>query len=251
MATVASQIIFHPAVSQSQKLLATTLGRDKTYRAIQYFSRFLAWYHLTRGNKVEAARFSSLKSHLGVARKLMRLGKPMEHIQSALIAATKSSTYSAEQLTTVGRQLGYFGYLCYDTLVWAHAIKVISLQPETAQKVSKMSNRFWLTGIVFSIAHGIIKSSRLSKEAKAAKGGSAAWAEKDVGVIAEREAKARTIAIAKAANRQQLVQDVLDGCIPGTSLGFLNLNEGVLGIVGFITSVMALRKQWDAAGSEM
>ena len=50
-------------------------------------------------------------------RVVMRLGKPLEHLQAALKAATAAGK-PAEQLTTIGRQLGYFGYLTYDALVW-------------------------------------------------------------------------------------------------------------------------------------
>lgn len=47
----------------------------------------------------------------------MRLGKPLEHLQAALRAAQISGDAS-EQLTAIGRQLSYFGYLTYDALVW-------------------------------------------------------------------------------------------------------------------------------------
>lgn len=47
----------------------------------------------------------------------MRLGKPMEHLQAAL-KATFSSGPLLETLTTVARQIGYFGYLSYDAIVW-------------------------------------------------------------------------------------------------------------------------------------
>ena len=41
----------------------------QTYRAVQYFSRFLAWYLLTKGHKLEAARWNALKNHLALGRK--------------------------------------------------------------------------------------------------------------------------------------------------------------------------------------
>ena len=47
----------------------------------------------------------------------MRLGKPLEHLQAALRAAQQISN-PAEQITTIGRQLGYAGYLIYDAVVW-------------------------------------------------------------------------------------------------------------------------------------
>jgi len=52
------------------KYTATTVGRDKIYRGIQYFSRFLAWYLLRQGyTKETVARFNSLKKTLGLSRK--------------------------------------------------------------------------------------------------------------------------------------------------------------------------------------
>lgn len=47
----------------------------------------------------------------------MRLGKPLEHLQAAL-KATHVSTATGEQITTIGRQLAYAGYLTYDSLIW-------------------------------------------------------------------------------------------------------------------------------------
>jgi peroxin-11B len=41
----------------------------------------------------------------------------------------------------------------------AKAINVINLKPETSQKVQKISNRFWLAGILFSITNAVLKVS--------------------------------------------------------------------------------------------
>ena len=69
MASV-QQIVMHPYVSQVLKFWSTTVGRDKTSRAVQYLSRFLAWYYLTMGAPKETVtRFSSIKSNIGLSRK--------------------------------------------------------------------------------------------------------------------------------------------------------------------------------------
>jgi hypothetical protein len=41
----------------------------------------------------------------------------------------------------------------------ANAINVINLKFETSQKVQKISNRFWLAGILFSITNAVLKVS--------------------------------------------------------------------------------------------
>jgi peroxin-11B len=97
----------------------------------------------------------------------MRLAKPMEHLQAALRVP---SGFRAEEVTAIGRQLAYFGYLAYDAIVWANAVKFLNLSPPTAQKVNKTSNRFWLAGIAFSIAHGLLKAGRLANDVKAIRG---------------------------------------------------------------------------------
>ncbi|PCH33514.1 peroxisomal biogenesis factor 11 [Wolfiporia cocos MD-104 SS10] len=227
MSTVASQVILHPVVSQSLKVLGTNLGRDKLYRAVQYFSRFLAWYLLAREYKIEAARWSALKSHLTIARKLMRLGKPVEHLQAALRAAQLNADFG-EQLTSICRQLGYFGYLSYDALVWANTVKFFNLKPSTAEKVSKNANRFWFAGILFSIVHGLLKAGRLANEAKRLHNAQFS----DKGDTADREAKLKALSVTREATRTQFIVDLLDIWIPATNIGIANLNDGVLGIFG-------------------
>ena len=52
-----------------------------------------------------------------------------------------------------------------------NAIKFLRLTPETAKKVNKTSQRFWLTGIAFSIACGLAKTGRMSQEIQKLKNG--------------------------------------------------------------------------------
>ncbi|ETW87321.1 hypothetical protein HETIRDRAFT_40385 [Heterobasidion irregulare TC 32-1] len=239
MSSVASQVILHPAVSDTLKVLGTTLGRDKIYRAVQYFARFFAWYLLARGYKLEATRWNALKGHLATARKLMRIGKPLEHLQAALRAAQTTGDLK-EQISTIGRQLGYFGYLTYDAIVWANAVRFITLKPDTAQRVNKTANRFWVAGILFSIVHAVFKSGRLTQEVNSLR----ALTEKDVGEENVRQTRLRTLAALLTATRQQFVIDVLDVWIPAANIGLVTLNDGILGAFGFITSILALRSHW-------
>ncbi|KAJ7727848.1 peroxisomal biogenesis factor 11 [Mycena maculata] len=247
MANIVSQVVLHPAVSQGIRVGATTLGRDKAYRAVQNFARFYAWYLISRGDKIDAARWTALKSHLGTARKLLRLGKPMEHLQAALRAAMVSAP-PAEQITTIARQIAYFLYLSFDTFSWAQAIKFANFHPDTAAKIGRIANRSWLAGILLSIAHAAIKSLRLSREARLLKVQN--HGEKDLGIEVECQAKLRAVGATRAATRHQFIIDVLDLWNPATSLGFSNLNDGVVGMFGLISSLMALERQWAAAGGK-
>ncbi|TFY62162.1 hypothetical protein EVJ58_g4040 [Rhodofomes roseus] len=175
----------------------------------------------------------------------MRLGKPIEHLQAALRAA-QIAAEPGEQITTICRQLGYFGYLTYDTFVWANAIKFFNFKPSTAEKVSKNANRLWLAGILFSITHGLLKAGRLANEVKKLQNAHLTEKGQDV----DRDAKLGNLYNARDATRHQFIIDLLDVWIPASNLGFTNLNDGVLGIFGLITSLMAFRQQWLAVNSK-
>jgi hypothetical protein len=75
------------------------------------------------------------------------------------------------------------------------------------------------------------------------------------------------VSSARAATLTQFTSDVLDIWLPTTNLGIVNLNDGALGLIGcvvipaqpceafsiayrFVTSIVALRKQWESAGKK-
>lgn len=244
MSTAASQVILHPYVSQALKYGGTNLGRDKLYRTVQYFARFLAWYLQSRGQNLQATRWTALKSHLALARKLMRLGKPVEHLQAALRAAQTAGDVG-EQLATIGRQISYFGYLVYDAVVWANAVKIINLKPSTSQKVARVSNQFWLSGILFSVVHGLLKAGRLATETKKLRFPDS-HGEKDLAHEAQRELRQLTLQKMREDVRYQFIIDIMDIWIPASSLGLVNVNDGIVGLAGLTSSIMGMRTQWIA-----
>ncbi len=138
---------------------------------------------------------------------VLRLGKPIEHLQAALRAALATAPVG-EQLTTIARQISYFFFLSYDAIVWvrpsnaaafrllmrskANSIKFIALKPETSRKVQKTSFQFWFAGILFSIINSVLKTARLAKEAKRLES-TKTWGEKDLADEAARETRLSAI----------------------------------------------------------
>ncbi|GAA5841332.1 hypothetical protein JCM9279_000616 [Rhodotorula babjevae] len=234
--TVVHQLVLHPAISASLKVGSTTVGRDKLYRAIQYYARFLAWYCLRKGYANETvAHLNALKSALGLSRKLMRIGKPLEHAQAAVKSLDIQD--SVLKLTTVGRQVGYAGYLVHDMLVWLHSAKVYSFSPVTYKRIQLRAARLWMTGIACSIVCSVYKLYGLQQREAAVR--RAFGGEK----VDERKVELKTIRTQQAATRYQLVQDSLDILIPSGTLGYHSLNDGVIGLAGTVTSFMGLRSQ--------
>ncbi|KAH7106715.1 peroxisomal biogenesis factor 11 [Auriculariales sp. MPI-PUGE-AT-0066] len=244
-------VVLHPHATRSLKVLSTTLGRDKLYRAVQYFARFFAWVLLQQGDKLEAARWNALKGHLASARKLLRLFKPVEHLQLAIKGSQSSliRTSPAEQYLAVLRQLAYAGYLSFDALVWANSIRFLNFPADKATKYLKTSLRFWLAGILFSLGSSILKTRRIEAESRAIRAAARApVGEKDISKEAEITTRVKVLRADRTAVRTQMVIDSLDVFLPASGLGLVNINDGAAGVFGLVTSLLALRASWAQAG---
>ena len=135
---VADALIYHPSVSHYLRFAATTgtnadhpsqvvrlltivvtAGRDKLLRTIQFLARFYAWY-LLRGNTTPAsiAPFEAIKKQFGLARKLLSVGKNVEHIRAAATTADNKNMDPVLRYCAVGRQLSYALYLTLDLITY-------------------------------------------------------------------------------------------------------------------------------------
>ncbi|KAI7963761.1 hypothetical protein MJO29_004188, partial [Puccinia striiformis f. sp. tritici] len=245
MTSIPNHLIFHPIVSSSLKVGNTTVGRDKLYRTIQYFSRFLVWYFEKNGyDKQTIMRFNNLKSALGVSRKLMRLGKPFEHLQAAL-KGTKEMSDPILGICGVGRQISYAIYLFNDMMIWADKIKFITLDKIDLALINKRAAQFWLTGITLNMIAGIykhhsirLKLRKLKRNQNGKTLGGGGEHEKE-----EKKYQIQSISAQSVAVRLQLLQDFCDFLSPSSTLGYHSLNDGVIGGAGVISSLLGLRSQ--------
>jgi len=147
---VADALVYHPAVSHYLKFVATTVGRDKLLRTIQYFARFYAWYLLrTNRPQTAVAPWETLKKQFGMVRKVLRAGKNIEHFRAAAQAADSKTMDPVLRYAAVGRQLGYAGYLSLDmaTLLDATGVR----KTKSAKRFQQEAYRFWAMGIMCSI----------------------------------------------------------------------------------------------------
>jgi len=59
-----------------------------------------------------------MKKHFGFSRKLLRVGKNVEHLKAAAVAADSKGMDPVLKYCAVGRQLGYATYLTLDTVTY-------------------------------------------------------------------------------------------------------------------------------------
>ncbi|KAH8590587.1 peroxisomal biogenesis factor 11 [Bisporella sp. PMI_857] len=229
---VADALIYHPSVTHYLKFVATTVGRDKVLRTIQYFARFYAWYLFrTNGTPAEIAPWEAIKKQFGLIRKGMRLGKNIEHFKAASIAADNKSLDPVLKYCAVGRQLGYAGYLSLDALTFLD-VAGIRKSPNT-KRLAQEAYRFWFIGILFSTASDLysLYGLRAQQQKLDKKDGESVVASKRI----ENE---------RASVTKQLIQDLCDLVVPAAALGYANFDDGFVGLAGTVSSLIGVHSQW-------
>ncbi|OWZ60220.1 hypothetical protein J007_00228 [Cryptococcus neoformans] len=258
MSTLATNVILHPKVNQSLAILATTVGRDKVTRLLQYLARLVSWYLLSRGRIESASRFEGLKTGLANGRKVMRLFRPAEFLQSAVNLAQRPVTSlkgpgQIAHLAQIGRQIGYAGFHTADMIVWLAQVRFLKFDKVTTQRYVRLMYKFWFAGIVCSLVSSSASLVRLRADSRRfALSSQVAKEEEREGKsseeaarqMAERRERGRALLAQRQSILSQLISDSLDVWIPATGLGYSNLNEGTLGAFGVITSYMGLQTQW-------
>ncbi|EMD00130.1 hypothetical protein BAUCODRAFT_30591 [Baudoinia panamericana UAMH 10762] len=231
---VMDALVYHPAVSHYNRFVATTIGRDKALRTLQYFARFLAWYtYRTNHPAATVAIFEAVKKNFGSVRKAMRLGKFVEHIKAASVAADAKSMDPILRFLAVGRQLGYAGYLFMDNLAYFDQSGIKKF--EAAARLQKEAYRAWLAGLLCNVAAGIYTLYNLQMAAR----------KQADSQDAEKAVEAKKLQKERSAVQLQLVSDLCDCTVPSSALGYANFDDGIVGLAGTLSSLIGLFAAWN------
>jgi peroxin-11B len=188
----------------------------------------------------------------------MRLGKFVEHFRAAANAYDAKTLDPVIRFCTTGRQLGYGAYMLTDTLTYLDASGV---RPSaTAKKMQTQAYKAWMTGLCFSVLNGVYTIYK-SRSEEAAQTDKAVAAEKTVEVKKLQRYVSRptlpspfqafvtdttllTFYSERSAAQTQLVSDLCDLFIPLSALGFIKVDDGVVGLAGSVSSLIGLMGQW-------
>jgi len=235
---VADALLYHPSVAHYLRYVATTVGRDKVLRTLQYFSRFYAWYLYRTNNPATAvAPFTAIKTQFGLTRKIMRVGKFVEHFKAAAElydASAKIRAAGGDQIAQylqVLRQLGYAFYMTLDTLTVLDAAGI--KKSASAKRRQQQAYKAWFVGLVASAIAGIYANYQLTQRAKSIN-------EKD----GEGKVEAKKIERQRAVTNIQLVSDLCDLTVPTTALGYVAFDDGIVGLAGTVSSLIGVYSVW-------
>ncbi|CAK7221775.1 Peroxisomal membrane protein PMP27 [Sporothrix curviconia] len=238
---VADALVFHPTVAHYLRFAATTVGRDKLMRTVQYFARFYVWYRLrTNATTAEVAPWAALKAVLGKARKLLQAGKNLEHFKAAVAASQDPKLTTAAvgtpllRYATVGRQLSYASYLTIELVLLPETLGVRKLGDRAlATRLKRESTRLWTAGLLCSVVAQVFTLRRLqAREARIDR--------KDGEGVVE----SKRIAKERSAGHLQLFCDVCDLTNTTSSLGWTSFDDGVVGLAGAASGIVGIYNQW-------
>ncbi|KAL8765566.1 MAG: hypothetical protein Q9209_007397 [Squamulea sp. 1 TL-2023] len=219
-------------------------------RTLQYFSRFYAWY-LFRTNTPPRliAPFEAIKKQFALTRKALRLGKNVEHFKAA--ASAMDDTKSRDEFLrycAVGRQLGYAMYLTLDMATYVDTAGIWKMQ--SAKRLQQEAYRAWFVGLLFNAVAGVYTLWGLrQREAGVDKADGE-------GVVESRKIERWDLWLTKweteadghcrerAATNLQLVSDLCDLTIPSSALGYANLDDGIVGLAGTVSSLIGVWGTW-------
>jgi len=235
---VADAVIYHPVVTHYMRYVATTVGRDKILRTLQYFSRFYAWYLYRTNNPPSAvAPFTAIKTQFGLTRKIMRIGKFVEHFRLASELYDASAKIRANggdqvvQYLQILRQLGYGLYLTFDSLTVLDAAGI--KKSPNAKNLQQQAYKAWFVGLLASAVAGVYANYQLMQRAKTID-------EKD----GEGKVESKQIQRQRTVTNMQLVSDLCDLTVPSTALGYSTFDDGIVGLAGTVSSLLGVYGTW-------
>ena len=161
------------AVDAVTRILATTHGRDKLYRLIQYTTRFLVPVLVAYGGSKDLiSRLNALKVGLGQTRKcgsfLFFYGKNKHIVMRAakwidfLRAAGKATTIrdGVERASSVLRSLSMAVYMFLDTLTWINAVKIYHFSGISS--IQRRAFQAWFFALVVGWLNSTYKLRKVS-----------------------------------------------------------------------------------------
>ncbi|KAG4096518.1 peroxisomal biogenesis factor 11 [Neocallimastix lanati (nom. inval.)] len=227
-------------INQFFKYINTTTGRDKINRTLQHTFKFLLAYNIKYNGKEETiAWIRNVIKNIQLSRKFVRIGKPLEHLNTFYKSLTLKDDFS--KYCVLGRNLAYTIYLTFDMMVWFHKSGV--KKSENIKNISKNSQRFWLIGIIFGIMNELFKLRKTNEKIFAITNVKSIDEEKP------EEKKRNADDLKKLLDKKRnhyltLTQHFCDFVHPISGLGFCRIDPLYLGLFGITSSVLGARAQW-------
>lgn len=203
-------------------------------RLVQYWARFFSFYLYRKGyERSTFEAWKTLQVRLALARKLFRIAKPLSLYKVAAQRFDNKTLDPVVRATDIVRSLGFAGFFTLDHFVWIHSSGVRQFEKSKFTRIQRASFQFWLIGLLGGVVNGAYRYQRSRRAISE--------------MLSEKEHDSASLKKAQKEAKDaftRLVWDSLDVLIPATGLGYLNLDDGIVGIAGLITSYLGVRALW-------
>lgn len=235
---------------------AQTTGRDKLFRLCQYISR-LIWAILEKykPNKDSINKLKDLENTLSTSRKLLRMGRCVDVMHSAM--QTIHLPDSTLRITLTFSRIASSLYLLCDHMLWLGKIGFINVNKN---EWSKWSNKFWLYSITMNLIRdlyeikNILKLSNTSNLTQKHYFGHSSRVNampshaSNTSIISETGITKSMELIIKHKNVCiDTLKNFCDFWIPLSSLGHIKLSPSMVGLLGSLSSLIAILQILDYA----
>lgn len=121
------------------------------------------------------------------------------------------------------------------------------------KQISRQAYKFWMTGLLFNAFAGFYKLYQLKQRSQTVnkKEGEGAVEGKQLEKYEDSVVKTYHVKVAKDRSHRewnatslQLISDCCDLVMPTASLGLLELDEGIVGLAGTVSSLLGVYSVW-------
>ena len=183
----------------------------------------------------------------------MRLTKFIEHFKLAAVASDAKTSDPIVKYLAVGRQLGYAFYMLLDNMTYPDVAGIKKFS--AAARLQKEAYRAWCVGLTCNVVAGLYALYNLRLAAQKQEDSADAEKAMEVKKLAkyvvtfESSVQPRRHANYcdyrdKSVTQLQLISDLCDLTVPTSGLGLLNLDDGIVGLAGTVSSLIGLYGVW-------
>ncbi|CAH1797467.1 unnamed protein product [Owenia fusiformis] len=225
-----------------------TNGRDKLCRLFQYGTK-CGWWSIEklRDDPSLIKKLKDLEYHLGTFRKLLRFGKSLDILQGALktLHLDDIALRATISLAKINQSL----YLLLDHVIWLARVGLIDIDKKYWGKTSA---KFWMTQIILNLTRNLYDiCSAVSNELYKRNKSKRSRGDKNGDIEASiNPAPKQTPLLLKVIGDNKPVfldsaKNVADVWLPMSVLGHVNISPGTQGMLGVISSCIAILVTWN------
>lgn len=214
-----------------------TNGRDKLARLAQYVSR-LIWHQLESRNvnKYSIERIRSLENSLSSFRKVLRLGRCIDTLYSALNTIQLEDPWLRFTLTLSKVAQALFLYA--DHVVWLSRSGFFKAEADW----NKIANKFWLVSIIANLARDFYEIIHILEMYTVTLLKPSQFLSGPMKNVAVSDSLKHLLFLVNC-HKDVFVDTVKNSCdlfIPLTALGYTKFSPSVVGTLGAVSSLAAL-----------